>query len=213
MVTDTGTIRAIANWLGTGSINIFGVPFAGKDTQGRKLAELLDAPLIGGGDIIRNNPHVPQYVKATIAKGLLADREDYLKIVIPYLSKPGFKGRPLVLSAVGRWSGEEEVILKAAAEASHPIKAVIFLNISQAVARQRWEKSQRTDDRGKRLDDQAEHVSTRLDEFRNKTLPVIEFYRQKGLLIELDGSGQADEIAGEIIEKLYQKANQISDNP
>ena len=36
-------IAKIKTWLGTGSINIFGLPMSGKDTQGIKLAEALNA--------------------------------------------------------------------------------------------------------------------------------------------------------------------------
>ena len=46
-------ISAIKKWLGTGSINIFGLPMSGKDTQGLKLAEALDAKFLSSGLIIR----------------------------------------------------------------------------------------------------------------------------------------------------------------
>ena len=46
-------IELIKAWLGTGSINIFGLPMSGKDTQGLKLAEALDAKFLSSGLIIR----------------------------------------------------------------------------------------------------------------------------------------------------------------
>ena len=48
-------IEAIRKWLGTGSINIFGFPMSGKDTQGVKLAEVLGGKLLSSGIIIRAN--------------------------------------------------------------------------------------------------------------------------------------------------------------
>ena len=46
-------LNTIKSWLGTGSINIFGLPMSGKDTHGLKLAELLGAKLLSSGMIIR----------------------------------------------------------------------------------------------------------------------------------------------------------------
>ena len=46
-------IETIKEWLGTGSINIFGLPMSGKDTQGIKLAETLGAKFLSSGLIIR----------------------------------------------------------------------------------------------------------------------------------------------------------------
>ena len=70
-------IAAIKQWLGTGSINIFGMPFAGKDTQGKILSDMFDGPLLGGGDILRNSV-LPEHVRAAQKKGLLIPTEDYI---------------------------------------------------------------------------------------------------------------------------------------
>lgn len=91
-------------WLGSGSINIFGRPFAGKDTQGKKLAALFDATLLGGGDILRGST-MPERIKALMRTGELIPTDDYISIVLPYLSQPALAGKPLILSSVGRWHG------------------------------------------------------------------------------------------------------------
>ena len=46
-------ISALKSWLGTGSINIFGLPMSGKDTVAVRLAELLDGKMLSSGIIIR----------------------------------------------------------------------------------------------------------------------------------------------------------------
>ena len=47
-VTFEEKINTIKSWLGTGSINIFGLPMSGKDTQGLRLAEALRRHLAAG---------------------------------------------------------------------------------------------------------------------------------------------------------------------
>jgi len=194
-------LAAIRKWLGQGSINIFGMPFAGKDTQGTVLATLFGAELMGGGQILRNSV-IPPAIKRELDAGNLFPTKEYLRIVLPYLSSEQFKGKPLILSSVGRWHGEEPGVLEATAAAGHPTKAVIYLSVDEAVARQRHQQAHIAADRGERADDAPEILANRLNEFREKTLPVIDFYRQRDLLIEIDGSPEPPEVTSAILGKL-----------
>jgi len=176
----------IREWLSTGSINIFGKPFAGKDTQGKILADLLDGVVLSGGDILRNST-IPNHVQETMRSGKLVPTEEYINIVLPYLAQDHFAHQPLILSSVGRWHGEEAGVLQATEQAGHPVKAVIYLNLEDDTVRQRWHNLKDTNDRGDRHDDTLEVLEVRLQEYHEKTLPVIDYYRKKGLLIEIDG--------------------------
>ena len=198
-------IETIKQWLGTGAINIFGLPFAGKDTHGHKLAELFDASIMGGGDILRNSA-IPPRVHQIMVTGALIPTNDYIDIVVPYLSKKEFTGRPLILSSVGRWHGEEPGVISAAKAADHPIKAVVFLSVSEDVARQRFINSLEDEIRGDRADDSEDKLETRFAEFRNKTMPVIDFYRDKGLLIEIDGNPPKSDVHQAILQGLLKFA-------
>lgn len=197
-------LARIKTWLGSGSINIFGFPYAGKDTHGHELAKLFDAPLLGGGEILRNSV-IPEHIKKIIDAGILAPKEDYIRIVLPYLSKPEFKDRPLILSSVGRWNGEEEGVLGATESSGHATKAVIYLKIDEETVYRRWEKSQELGDRN-RADDAAHVIATRIQEFTNKTLPVIEAYRGKHLLIEVNSDASKQDVLENILARLYLKA-------
>jgi len=198
-------LYTIKEWLDSGSINIFGLPFAGKDTHGATLSHLFDAPLLGGGDILRNSV-IPPELKKDLDAGLLFPPDKYLEIVTPYLSKPEFQNRPLILSSVGRWIGEEEGILRATKASNHPIKAVIYLHLSEEVVYKRYEKSQEKGDRAGRADDARHILATRIEEFNTKTLPVIEIYRQRGLLIEVNSDAEKHEVIENILARLFLKA-------
>lgn len=202
-------IETIKKWLGAGSVNIFGRPFAGKDTQGRILADMFDAPLLGGGDILRNSV-LPERSKEALKKGLLIPTEDYVDIVLPYLGQDEFKNHPLILSSVGRWHGEEESVMQATEKSGHQTKAIFYLNISEDEVRRRWAKSQEErskGDRGNRADDSADALDIRLEEFREKTLPVIEHYRKTDIFFEIDAEQHAPEVTAKILDTLYKLAN------
>lgn len=194
-------LAAIKAWLGQGSINIFGMPFAGKDTQGEALADLLGAELLGGGKILRNSV-IPSHVQAIMEAGGLIPVDDYLRIVLPYLSHEQFSGRPLMLSSVGRWDGEQHGVLQATEASGHPLKAVLLLTVSEDTARQRHAESVARGDRGPRADDNEDVFTTRLNEYQLKTLPVVEFYKAHGLLLEIDGSPEPPEVTNAILQKL-----------
>lgn len=200
-------IQLIKKWLGTGSINIFGSPFSGKDTQGKRLSEVLDATLLGGGDILRNSV-IPEDIRKMVDAGNLAPIDEYFRIVLPYLSRSEFSGKPLVLSSVGRWHGEELGVLEATSKSGHPMQAVISLDISEQDILDRWQAQDAFagHDRGSRHDDDAKALKVRLEEFRNKTVPVIDFYRHRNLLIEIDGTSSADKVFSEIIRNLVKFA-------
>lgn len=201
---DFTKVEAIKSWLGAGSINILGRPFAGKDTQGTFLSYMLDAPLIGSGDILRNSND--ERVKKIIGTGVLAPTEDFLAIVTPYLAQPQFDGKPLVLSSVGRWSGEQVSIIESAKDSGHPIKAVVHLKLSEQQVRDRYQAAHSKGDRGSREDDLHGKLDIRLKEFNNKTLPVIKYYREHGLLIEVDGNQTPEQVSDDIVDALYARA-------
>jgi adenylate kinase len=197
-------ITAIKKWLGTGSINIFGLPMSGKDTQGIKLAEALNAKFLSSGMIIRamEKENKVQYTD----NGSLAPTNIFYEWVLPYFECPDLFEYPLVLSSIGRWSGEENQVMSVATGAGHDIKAVVILNISEADVEKRFEEAKILNDRGDRADDSnSEILHNRLQEFREKTLPVLQHYNSLGLLINVNGDQTREEVFNELVEKLYQK--------
>jgi adenylate kinase len=202
---DNTKIETIKNWLGSGSINIFGLPFAGKDTVCEKLADLLGGIVIGGGEILRSQKQ-KDHIADQIDKGALAPTDEYLAIVLPYLSQLHLAHKPLILSSVGRWHGEESSIITAAHDSGHPLKAVVLISITEQEAHKRWALATHLGDRGQRKDDAQGILDTRINEFISKTTPVIDFYRSQGLLIEVDGLQSRSAVLAEVVSKLAEQA-------
>ncbi|GHU07929.1 hypothetical protein FACS189431_3290 [Alphaproteobacteria bacterium] len=205
-------IAIIKKWLGTGSINIFGVQFSGKDTVGHKMAELLGAKFISSGDIIRSARDQAQNAQIAAAarvsdSGLAMPTDEFRDLILPYLYDESLDGRSLILSSVGRWLGEEGPIMAALERGDHDIKAVIKLDISEDEIWKRWQIANDADARNVgRADESETGLRTRLNEFQTKTLPVIEVYRQMGLLIEINGEQPREAVMNNVIEKLFESA-------
>lgn len=196
-------IEIIKEWLGTGSINIFGMPFSGKDTIGARLAETFGGKLLSSGSILRDAQERDEKLREEMNSGALASTDKFRTIVLPYFANEDLKESPLILSSVGRWEGEERPVMEAAANAGHPIKAAILLNISREEMEKRRKLALESLDRGARGDDlNEEALELRIKEFNEKTLPVLEVYKNEGLLVEVDAKESRDEVFQNTIEAL-----------
>ena len=196
-------IAIVRRWLGTGSINIFGFPMSGKDTQGVKLAKAINGKLLSSGIIIRAKEM--ELHKNLTSNGDLIPTDIFYEWVLPYFDREDLRSFPLILSSIGRWYGEEDTVMETARKTGHEIKAVVLLNISEADVIGRFQKLQVLNDRGERQDDKDLVVfENRLEEFREKTMPVLEHYKKLGLLVNVNGDQSREEVFAEMIDKLYE---------
>jgi len=194
-------LAVIAKWLGGGSVNVFGLPMSGKDTVGERLAGALHGRFLSSGAILRE-----RQVKEADT-GELVPTDLFREVVLPYFYREELAGTPLMLSSVGRWSGEEDDVMRVAELCDHPLRAVLLLDVSEADVWERWEVAQILADRGGRADDGSREIfARRLAEFREKTAPVILHYERLGLLEHVRADGSRDEVFGNAVEALLRKA-------
>ena len=194
-------LETIKNWLGTGSINVFGLPMSGKDTVGVQLAEKLGGKFLSSGLIVRA---MEQATNQNLThEGKLMPSSVFYDWVLPYFEKPELADYPLVLSSIGRWAGEEDQVISVAAASGHPIKAVVMLQLSESAAIARWEAAKYLNDRGLRADDADPEVfKTRINEYREKTLPVLRHYQELGLLVPVKAEASREQVFQNVVEAL-----------
>ena len=206
MESDLGQkISYIKQWLGTGSVNVFGLPMSGKDTVGVRLAETIGGKFLSSGLIIRANEELTR--QHFTEKGDCAPTDVCMDWVLPYFDKPELADFPLVLSSIGRWSGEEDAVMERAEKAGHPIKAAVILNVSEADVMARWQAVATLKDRGTRYDDSDPAIfQNRINEFRTKTAPVLLHYRALGLLVEVEADAERDQVFANLVNQLYEFA-------
>lgn len=200
-------LAKIKTWLGTGSLNVFGLPMSGKDTVGERLAKDLGAKFLSSGIIIR--AFEAEQNQNMTGSGQLIPTNTFYDIILPYFSREEMKNDSLILSSVGRWSGEEDKIMEAARNGGHEIKAVVLLDLTEADVKNRFEAAKELNDRGGRADDASiEIFETRIREFNEKTVPVLNHYDELKLLIRVPADGGRDEVYLSVIDKLVEFINQ-----
>ena len=197
-------LQSIKTWLGTGSINIFGLPMSGKDTVGVRLAEDLNARFLSSGMIIRDMEKETK--NDMTGNGELIPTNLFYEWILPYFFREDLKENALILSSVGRWSGEENEVMESAKTSGHEIKAAVILDTAEAEVMKRWEIVNSLGDEARtvREDDKSpETFKVRIKEFNEKTKPVLDHYEELGLLIKVDGNKDRESVYQEMVDAIY----------
>jgi adenylate kinase len=171
---------------------IIGPPGAGKGTQSALLAERLGASHLSSGQMLRDSRDPA--ITTVLARGELARTEDFLRVVGAALEAIP-NDRPVVLDGVGRMLPEAEWLLATLDRLGRPLRRVIYLDVGDAEARKRARQ------RG-RADDDPSALPLRWQRFQEETVPVLDLYRTRGLLTEVDGTGSVDDVASRVAAAL-----------
>ena len=174
-------------------IIIIGIQGAGKSTQGNLLSEKLDLPYLSTGHIFREmakeKTPTGRYIKETMNAGYLIPDDKTLEIVSEYLHRSEYE-KGYIMDGFPRTTAQAEAF-------TNGINKVIYLRVSDKEAL--WRLSDRDDNRE---DDTLKAIRKRIEVFHRFTEPVIEYYRKKGSLLEIDGEKSIKEISKEILDSL-----------
>ena len=181
---------------------MMGPPGAGKGTQASFVAEHFGIPAISTGDIFRANVaegtplgveakrymDAGEYVPDEITNKMVRNRIDEPD------AEPGFllDGYPRTLAQVEELDGMVEFT-------GHRLDAVVVLTVDDEEIVQRL--LQRAEVEG-RADDTEAVIRRRQEVYREQTEPLIEVYRERGILLEVDGIGEVDQVTKRIFEAL-----------
>lgn len=194
-------IQKIKAWLGIGSINIFGLPMSGKDTVGVQLAEKLGGKFLSSGMIARAMEQATG--KSVTHDGKIMPSNLFYEWVLPYFEREELWKYPLILSSVGRWSGEEDQVMAVAKASGHTIRAAVVLQLSDQDVIERWEAAKLLGDRGLRADDADPQIfQTRINEYHQKTLPVLKRYQELGLLVPVQANASREQVLANVVNAL-----------
>ena len=172
---------------------LIGIQGAGKSTQGNLLSEKLNIPYLSTGHIFRDlaKEKTPEgrYIKETINAGYLIPDNKVLKIVSAYLHRSQYD-KGYILDGFPR-------TITQAKSFENGIDRVVYLKVSDKEAL--WRLSGRDDNRE---DNTLSAIRKRINLFHKFSEPVLDYYRDQKILIEIDGEKSVQEIHREIISEL-----------
>lgn len=207
-------------------IVLLGAPGSGKGTQAKKLMADENIPQISTGDMLREavaaNTRFGQRAKVIIDAGNLVSDDIVLGIISERLEQPDASDG-FILDGYPRTEQQALDLEALLDQLEAPIDAAVLLNVDFDILTKRLTGRRTCSLTGKLLniyfspqdeldectnaggellfreDDKEETIANRLEVYRQRTEPLIEFYRQRGQLKMLDAEGSVDEVYGRFL--------------
>jgi adenylate kinase len=213
-------------------IVLLGPPGVGKGTQAKVLAETTKLTHISSGDLFRENlqnqTELGKLAKSYMNKGELVPDDVTIAMVRERISRPDCKAGA-ILDGFPRTPSQAQALGKMLAEFDGQVDAVPYITAAEAVLIERvcgrWscraqghiyhQKFSPPKQPGicdidgselyQRDDDKEETVTKRIHVYFEQTMPLVEYYRATGKLIEIDGTQPVDQVTKELLSALQQQ--------
>ncbi len=213
-------------------IVFLGAPGSGKGTQSQRLVERHGIPQISTGDLlrahVRDGTELGTRAKAVMDAGKLVDDETILGMVRDRLAQPD-AARGFILDGFPRTIPQADGLGTMLAQLGCPLDAVILFNVDPVKLVQRISGRRSCQDCGRvfnihtappgtpphcgrcddkprlvqRPDDNEATVATRYAVYEQQTRPLVDYYRSRGLLREIDADAELDDVTARV-EKLLE---------
>lgn len=214
-----------------GPVILLGPPGAGKGTQAKRLVDRYGIPQISTGDLLRENvaagTALGKQAKAIMERGELVPDDLVVAMVRERLERPDCQ-RGFILDGFPRTGAQAEWVDKFLKEKRLGWPPLVVVNIhvdyNQLLRRLTGRRTCPTCGRiyniyfqpprvdgicdvdgsalVMRKDDAEEVVSKRLKAYEEQTLPLVDYYRRKGRLVEVDGDRAVDEVTAAIFRAI-----------
>ena len=217
---------------------LLGPPGAGKGTQAERLEAKLHLPHVSSGELfrenIKNETELGLLAKTYIDRGDLVPDDVTIGMIRERLMRPDCE-QGAILDGFPRTQAQAEALDKMLAEMGRKLDGTLYIAVpDEELVRRlsgRWlcrqcqtpyhavfdppAKEGVCDACGGQLyqrdDDKPETVRARLKVYRRQTAPLIDYYRQAGLLVEVDASGDIKTVHTALLEAVHNLMEQGHD--
>ena len=208
---------------------VFGPPGAGKGTQAKRLETILRVPHVASGDIFRDirklDTPLAREVRSYMDAGNYVPDELTIRLVLARLNKPdaltGF-----ILDGFPRTEPQAEALDRDLKSEGRGLDLALYINVPGTIITQRLQgriicpqchaiynvvthppKLDLTCDvcghtLEKRTDETPEVIGTRLEIYEQQTAPLVHYYKERGILREVDGTGTVREVEAGVDQAL-----------
>src|SRR2546423_13341542 len=197
---------------------LLGPPGAGKGTQAQRLVAKHRIVQLSTGDMLRAavkaGTPVGLKVKDIMDRGDLCPDDIVVAIIGDRIDQPDAKNG-FILDGFPRTVRQAEALERMLRQRGLELDGVVELKVDEGALIRRIEsRIKQALERGEplRKDDDPEVLKTRLDAYRRQTAPLIEYYRDKGLLRVVDGMASIDDVTA-AINWIFSKPSTKAESP
>jgi len=177
---------------------LLAAPGGGKGTQGERLASHFGVQHISSGDVLRAAARADTPAGREVASyqksGDLVPDQIVLALLIPVVVGAAERGG-YILDGFPRTVPQAIQAFDVARQLDVTLDATVYLYVPEPVLMERLLARARADD-------SAEVIRHRLQVFTETTSPLIDYYRDRGILVEVDGNQAPESITAEVISRL-----------
>ncbi len=179
---------------------LLGPPGAGKGTQGIILADRTGLPRISTGDLLRAAVHnatpLGHRAKQFMDQGLLVPDEVIVGLIAEVLERPE-AANGIIMDGFPRTVAQAEAVDRLLVSRNAAVDHVLSFEVSKEELVRRLLGRQQAEGRS---DDTPEAIERRLQVYRKETEPLVTFYRDRGVLTAIPGTGSIGTIATRVQE-------------
>ena len=188
-------------------ILLIGPPGAGKGTQAQRIIERLGVPHLSTGEMLRNavrqGTAAGREAEPYMASGLLVPDKLVQQLVIDRIAEPDCRGGYL-LDGFPRTAPQAEMLDAMLTGRGESLDLAVKIHVDEGVLLERLAGRGRDDDNDVKV------IRERLDQFQRLTRPLAAYYKERGILREIDGFGTKDDVFARIAAEL-EAINQTTD--
>lgn len=185
----------------------YGPEGSGKGTQAKLLAEKLHCPILTSGDLVRDAATNDKGIIGEVCRGALAEGKYVADSEMFVLWKWRLKEEDAkggwIMDGFPRNVEQARFLDDKIDKYGYKIEHAIYLNLSEDESMKRLLKRARPLVPGStELHDSPERIKSRLEIYKESEKDVLEYYRQLGILVEINADQSIEEVAKEIHSKL-----------
>ncbi len=183
---------------------LLGPPGSGKGTQSKFLVEKFGFIQISTGDLLRDqvqqkDSSMGKEISEIMNNGELVPDEIVIKLIIGKITI--FKEKNIIFDGFPRNINQAKVLDESLEEISVSLDKAIFINVDYEILKERIiSRINESGDDNKRSDDNVQTLVKRIDVYKKNTLPIVEYYKEKGILSEINGMLKIEEVSQQILK-------------
>lgn len=188
-------------------IVFYGPEGSGKGTQAKLLAEKLNLPILTSGDLVRDAAAndkgiIGEVTRQSLAEGKYVADSEMFVLWKWRLKEEDAKGG-WIMDGFPRNLAQAEFLDDKIDKYGYKVEKVIYLKLPEEESLKRLMLRARPLHAGStELHDSPERIKTRLSLYHESEKEVLEYYRSKGVLVEIDANRPVEEVHKEILEKI-----------